>query len=68
MVIDDPVHQLETAECDGEEDAAVLVDVRGGDAEHGVDVPWGEEGDGGWGGGRYGHLINTLVVLTSEKK
>ena len=39
MVVDDPVHQLETAEGDGEEDAGVFVDVGGGDPEHGVDVP-----------------------------
>ena len=39
VVVDDPVHQLEAAEGDGEEDPAVLVDVGGGDAEHGVDVP-----------------------------
>ncbi len=32
--VDDPVHQVEADEADGEEDAAVLVDVGGRDAAH----------------------------------
>jgi hypothetical protein len=32
--VDDPVHQVEADEADGEENAAVLVNVGGGDAAH----------------------------------
>ena len=34
MQINDPIHQIEASERDGEEDARVFVDVRRGDAEH----------------------------------
>jgi hypothetical protein len=71
VVVDDPVHELEAAEGDGEEDAAVLVDVRGGDAEHGVDVAWREEGDGRrWRRRHVGHrhFITTLAQMRSEKR
>ena len=57
MLVDYPVHQLEADEGDGKEDSRVLVDITGGNAEHLVDVLWGdhrlwhESGGGGWGRG-----------------
>ena len=38
MAVDDPVHELEASEGDGEEDAAVLVDVRCGHSKKLVQV------------------------------
>ncbi len=34
VLVDDPVHQLEAGEGDGEDDAGVLVDVRRSHSEH----------------------------------
>ena len=36
--VDDPVHQVEAKEGEGEEDAAPLVNVRRGDAHHLVEL------------------------------
>ncbi len=38
MAVDDPIHQLEAGEGDGEKDAAVLVDVGGRHAEQLVQI------------------------------
>ena len=50
MLVDDPVHELEADEGDGEDDPGVLVNVGGRDAEHPVDVlgrdHTGDHGDG----------------------
>ncbi len=66
VVVDDPVHELEAAEGDWEEDAAVLVDVGCCDAEHGVDVARREEGDGGRRQGGYGRLLHPFAAVRSE--
>ena len=48
MLVNDPVHQLEAREGDGEKDATVLVNVRGRHAEHLVQVLHVAVGVGGW--------------------
>lgn len=56
MLVNDPVHQLETGEGDGKEHAAVLVYIRGRHTEHFVQllhvalwIGWGNGWDCGWG-------------------
>ena len=47
MQVDDPVHEVEAGEGDGEEDAAVLVNVRRGHTHHLLKVLLARDLDGG---------------------
>ena len=42
MLVDYPIHQLETDECYGEDNSTVFINVTGGDSKHFVDVLGGD--------------------------
>lgn len=63
MLVDDPVHELETDEGDGEDDPRVLVDITGGDAKHLVNILWSDYRLGHQSGGGGGRRRTRRVVI-----